>query len=314
MKKYSLLLLGVCWFFAAGHLVTTAYAQEVSLAATTTTEELFSCPMHADVTAAQPGNCSKCGMALTRAAGALTDEFVVKTEASPQQIRPGQKTTLRFAIFNPQTGAQVRQFNLQHEKPFHLFVVSSDLQHFDHIHPTLRPDGSFTITTVLPQAGLYHLYCDIFPAGGVAQVVHQTLVTSGFKGDASALQARLTPDPVLTKTMGDLRVALQFAPAQIVAGQPALLRYQLTDAKTGQPIHDLQPYLGAWGHTLILREDGDEYLHSHPLDAPLGDAAVPSLIYFESFFSRPGNYRIWSQFQRNNKILTVSYNITVKAQ
>lgn len=311
MKKYSLLLLGFCWFFTAGYAAPSSYALADRLHATQASEEMFSCPMHTDVMATKPGSCSKCGMALTRVADALPDEFVVKTETSPRQILPGQKTTLRFAIFNPQTGAQVKQFHLQHEKLFHLFVVSSDLQHFDHIHPTLQPDGSFTITTVLPQAGLYHLYCDISPAGGAPQVVHQNLVTSGFKGNAAALQARLTPDQVLTKTVDNVRFELRFAPGQIVAGQPALLRYQLTDAKTGAPLHDLQPYLGAWGHTLILREDGDEYLHSHPLDAPAGNATVPALVYFETFFPRPGNYRIWSQFQRNGKILTVSYNISV---
>lgn len=35
-------------------------------------EERYSCPMHADVTAKEPGKCSKCGMALVAAPSAPT--------------------------------------------------------------------------------------------------------------------------------------------------------------------------------------------------------------------------------------------------
>ncbi len=311
MKNYVLLFVWCCVLLGADFTGRKTFAQEISLASTNATEELYACPMHADVTAAKPGSCSKCGMALTRTAGALTDEFVVKTETLPQHIQPGQKTTLRFAIYNPKTGAQVRQFNIQHEKLFHLFVVSSDFNHFDHIHPTPQADGSFIIETVLPQAGLYHLYCDIFPVGGTAHVVHQNLVTSGFKGEAASLRAQLTPDSTFTKTVETTRIALSFAPERPVAGQPVLLRYQLTDANSGQPVQDLQPYLGAWGHTLILSADGEEYLHSHPLETPSSQSA-PAAIYFETFFPRLGRYRIWSQFQRGGKLLTVAYNLTIK--
>jgi hypothetical protein len=311
MKKYIFLFAGFCLLLGADFTGRKTFAQEVSLAPTNAVAEFYACPMHADVTANKPGTCSKCGMALTRTADAITDEFVIRTETLPKQIKPGQKTTLRFAIFHPKTGAQVKQFNIQHEKLFHLFVVSSDFKHFDHIHPELQKDGSFTVVAVLPQAGMYHLYCDIFPAGGTAHVVHQNLVTSGFKGDAATLQARLTPDQTFTKTVEGTRIEWQFAPERPLAGQPALLRYQLTDVKTGQAVQDLQPYLGAWGHTLILSADGDEFLHSHPLEAPASQSA-PSTIYFETFFPRPGQYRIWSQFQRHHQLLTVAYTITVK--
>lgn len=310
MKTSSLLLL--CFCLLLGAVAPPTHAQEINLAPIVASEEFYSCPMHADVTATKPSSCSKCGMALTRTTGAITDEFVVKTETLPRNIKPGQKTKLRFAIFNPQTNEQIRQFNIQHEKPFHLFVVSSDLKHFDHIHPTQQSDGSFIIETVLPKAGMYHLYCDIFPAGGTPHVVHQNLVTSGFKGDASKLQAQLLPDQILTKTIDRTQILLRFAPEVVVAGQPTLLRFQLTDANTKQPIQDLQPYLGAWGHTLILSEDGEDYLHSHPMNEPKPGESVPSTIYFETFFPRAGKYRIWSQFQRSNKIVTVSYNIEIK--
>lgn len=304
-------LLLVCWLS-----VPTSWAQTTNSTARleAATSATYACPMHTDVTATKPGQCTKCEMALKAMETALTDEFIVRTDTVPQQIKPGQKTALRFAILHPGTQQQVKDFHIQHEKPFHLFIVSSDLQHFEHLHPTQQTDGSFTIATVFPQAGMYHLLADIFPVGGVAHVVHQTLVTTGFRGNAVELRARLQPDQVTTKTVDGLQITLKTAPEKISAAQRTMLRYQLTDAKTGQPVTDLQPYLGAWGHTLILSEDAADYLHSHPLESHLPKSgASPNTIYFETYFPHPGHYRIWSQFQRNNQIITVFFTVAVES-
>ncbi|HEX4948472.1 MAG TPA: hypothetical protein VFZ34_17490, partial [Blastocatellia bacterium] len=102
------------------------------------------------------------------------------------------------------------------------------------------------------------------------------------------------------------------APETLVAGQPTLLRFKLTAAETGQPLTDLQPYLGAWGHTVILSDDAVEYLHSHPLEDNDGKAKTPpDILYFETFFPRPGRYRIWSQFHRRQRVFTVSFDVQV---
>jgi hypothetical protein len=79
----------------------------------------------------------------------------------------------------------------------------------------------------------------------------------------------------------------------------------------------LQPYLGAWGHTLILSEDGRDYIHSHPT-ALIPDGVDRSTlsggpeVVFAAFIPRAGNYRIWSQFQRQGKLITVVYTIAAK--
>ena len=279
-------------------------------------DEFYVCPMHADVMTTQPGKCPKCGMALKRMAAPVTDEFQVRMETTPNPVRPGHQATLRFSVFNPQTGEQVKKFNIVHEMPFHLFVVSTDLNHFEHIHPEQQPDGSFAIETRLPQAGLYQIYCDFFPSGGLPQVIHQSLMTAGFTGDLIASRPHLVPDKQLSKTLDGLRFELTFDPETPVAGKSAILKYHLTDARTGQPVTDLQPYLGAWGHTLILSEDATDYLHSHPTGMLPEEADHSRLrsgpnVDFDTFFPRPGNYRIWSQFARNNKITTVSFNVFV---
>jgi hypothetical protein len=92
------------------------------------------------------------------------------------------------------------------------------------------------------------------------------------------------------------------------------LKYHLTDAKTGEPVRNLSPYLGAMGHTLILSEDQADYVHSHPEEeiAPNADKSKvrggPD-VSFNAFLPRQGSYRIWTQFQRGDHLTTVSFTI-----
>jgi len=280
------------------------------------TEE-YTCSMHPDIRTTAPGKCPKCGMTLVPVTPAISDDFRLKFESSPKAPKPNEKVRLRFTVFNPKSREQVKEFYVTHDKLFHLFIVSQDMSEFQHIHPTLESDGSFTIETVLPVAGAYKIYSDLYPSEGAPQVLQQNIATAGYTSDLLGGQARLSPDSSLTKTADGMKIELAVEPAKIIAGQPFTLKYHLTDAKTGQVIRDLVPYLGAWGHTLILSEDQSDYIHSHPEEV-VPDAADKTKLRggpdatFNAFLPRPGNYRIWTQFQRGDKLTTVSF--TVRAE
>lgn len=279
-------------------------------------EEFYACPMHPDIMAAKAGTCPKCFMSLVRMAPPEVGEYDLRLETKPAAPKPGEKVRLRFQIFHPKTGEQVKEFNILHDMPFHLFVLSQDLESFEHIHPTKQPDGSFIIETTLPKPGYFKIFSDFFPAGGTPQVIQRSLATAGYGGDLSAGEAKLTPDRELVKAVAGLRCELKFDPAEPVAGKPAVLKYNLTDERTGRPVTDLEPYLGALGHTLILSEDASDYLHSHPVEMVAEGVARDKVtggpeVAFDTFFPRPGHYRIWSQFQRRGRVITVSFTVFV---
>ena len=278
---------------------------------------IYTCPMHPGVKDVRPGNCPSCGMPLVTVA-ALRDpvDYELRLEQSPAAARAGEKVTLRFLLFHPETGAQIKELNVVHGMPFHLFVVSRDLNHYQHIHPTQQPDGSFTVETVLPEPGQYEVFCDLFPVGGNPQVIHRSLATADPPASHSAAGSKLEVDKSLTKTVGGIRFELTLLPPQPVAGQPTLLQYSLVDAETGLPVTNLEPYLAAWGHTVALHEDATDFVHSHatkPVPAGFDRAPAPSdpRIDFGTVFARPGPHRVWSQVQRNNKVVTVSFTFTV---
>jgi hypothetical protein len=190
--------------------------------------------------------------------------YRVGVETTPREVEPGKPFRLRLVVTNPTTGERVKEFGIVHEMPFHLFVVSDDLAYYDHIHPTLEADGAFVVDTAFPIPGAYNLYCDFLPLGGLPQVIHKRLATVGSARDRSKPPMRLTADAVLTKVVDGIRFELTLEPQRVAAGRAAALMYHLVDDGTGTPVTNLEPYLGAWGHTLILSDDAERFLHGHP--------------------------------------------------
>jgi heavy metal-binding protein len=273
----------------------------------------YICPMHPDVVSRAPGVCPRCRMTLAPSDRYDAREFVVDVSAQPAAPVPGRPVRIRLSVREPLTRTVVREFVEVHEKLLHLFVISQDLESYEHVHPVRQADGSFVVTLTLPSPGLYRLYADFLPVGGTPQVVARTLVTAGVDGDVAAAAAHLVPD-LASRTAGDMRVALRLPPDGVAAGRDERLRYHVADARTGEPVTDLEPYLAAFGHTLVLSEDSLHYVHAHPLellpDTGAAGRGGPDLT-FKALLPRPGRYRAWTQLKRHGVVSTVAFTFDV---
>jgi hypothetical protein len=282
-------------------------------------QQQYLCPMHPDIVSSEPGTCRKCGMALVAGTPLDAVDYRLELTTAPAAVEAGKPARFTFAIFHPVTGAAVTDFAVVHDRPYHLFVVSQDFTHFEHVHPDERPDGSFSIDLTLPRPGYYRLYSDFLPVGGGPQVIAQTVVTTRFDGDIVSSLAHLEPDRTLSKTIDGTSVDLRIDPAELVAGRIVPLTFHLSDRASGQPVSDLERYLGAWGHALVLSEDGIEYIHAHPtellpdLETSLkGRATGGPDVTFEALFPKAGRYRIWVQFQRQGRTSTAWFTVAVR--
>jgi hypothetical protein len=213
---------------------------------------------------------------------------------------PSSKKLIRLEI-KKKDGGQIDEFKVNHEKLLHLMVVSKDLSYFNHIHPDYKGGGVFEITNEFPAGGEYRLIADFQPTGGDAMTKMTWVRIEG----ENAKPVPIVPDANFVKTIEGKRV--QLAIDQLAAGKELTLKFSFTDDKTGQPITDLQPYLGAIGHVVILTEDGEQYLHVH---ADEGQGTGPYAT-FETSFPKSGTYKIWGQFQRDNQVFTASYVVKV---
>jgi len=264
------------------------------------------CPMHPDVRANGPGVCPRCGMALVAMPPPVFNRYPVDFTIAPTAITPGRPVNLHLVVRDPHTDRPVTRFELVHDKLIHLFVVGQDLEYFAHLHPDLDARGGFGIQLTLPGAGVYHLFADFLPIDGSPQVGHHVVVTAGFGGDLHPV-ARLAPLPA-SLTRDGMTVRLETP--QLIPGRRVLVTCHITDAVTGAPVSDLQPYLGARGHLVVVSDDLTQYVHSHPAaDDP---ERLSSDVVFDVIFPQAGAYKLWAQFQRHDRVTTVPFTVDVK--
>jgi hypothetical protein len=266
--------------------------------------------MDKDVRTKAPGSCPRCGMKLT---ANLPDfaEHQLGVTTVPRAVRAGRPALLKFTVGEPKSGKPVKQFEIVHEKIFHLFVVSQDLEWFAHEHPAAAGPGVFVLPLTLPKEGAYRLAADFYPRGGTPQLLTRTIVTAGAAPEAIAQVPRLTAD-LSPKQAEELGVELRMEPTQPLAGQETLLFLKLS------PKQDLEPYLGAWGHMLAASDDLIDMIHDHPLYVDGVEPAAlerpwPSQVQFNVLFPRERVYRVWFQFQTGGAVNTVAFTIPVRA-
>ena len=258
----------------------------------------FVCPMDPDVRSETAGVCSRCGMQLVLGLP-VPVEYQVQLTTTPAAVRVGEPVQLSFEVIQPDSGSRQSEFEIVHEKLFHLFWVSHDLEVFRHEHPVLGDDGIFRIETVFDRPGVYRLMGDFYPSGGTPQMVPMTLTTAGFEEPLETLAPSLAADRE-PKRGRNIRVSLRTEPAKPLAGLLTLLFFELNTAR------GLQKYLGAWAHMLAVKDDLITMMHGHPSIADGG-----KLIQMNVIFPEPGMYRVWVQVQRKGKVSTLPFTVDV---
>lgn len=260
------------------------------------------------------------------ATSAPTAGFHAELRTEPLRVKTSESVKLSFLVKNGK-GKTIRFLQFVHEKPMHLLVVSEDLAEFYHIHPEMQVDDSYGVEHIFPHGGRYRLYADYTPPGSATIVEQFELNVDG----PARARENLTADASLTKEAEGLRV-IASSDKPLRAGEDLMLKFALTDAKTAQPVNNLQLYLGALAHFVIISEDLKSFIHAHPLDAgevfdPSQDPSQhvhdpaqlakklvgpsPSEVSAYVNFPHAGLYKLWAQFQREGKVITVPFVLNV---
>jgi mono/diheme cytochrome c family protein len=197
-------------------------------------------------------------------------------------------------------GARVTKLAIVHEKPLHMIVVSKGLAEFAHIHPAPQPDGTLVVEHTFPAPGTYLVFGDFTPEGGQQSVARATIEVQG----TAPAPVALAPAKLPTQAKQGAYTVKLSSEAPLAVGDVVL---SFGIAKDGKAVTDLQPYLGARGHCVIISEDGEHYLHSHPLSDKTDD------VQFHTELTTPGVYKLWAEFRPNGEPLLVSFVINVPA-
>ncbi|WP_406110280.1 hypothetical protein [Kitasatospora purpeofusca] len=212
----------------------------------------------------------------------------------------GRATDLRFTVAGPD-GAPVTDFAVHQTKKLHFYAIRSDLTGFQHLHPDLAGDGTWTAALAALAPGTWRLYADFVPNTGphAAELVLSRTVT--LPGEAAPVPL---PAPGATATADGYTVTLTARPA---AGAHRLTAVVSRD---GRPVVDLQPYLDAYAHLSAFHEGDLAMAHLHPAGTVDGDRGGPELI-FQALFPEPGDWRVFLQFRTSGQLHTVALTLRV---
>lgn len=201
-----------------------------------------------------------------------------------------------------------------HGKMMHLFLMRIPaMDAFAHLHPVRVDEASFrTLLPGLPK-GKYLLFADIVYVSGFTETIKDTFdiptdITGSFKQpDRDDAYAFATPEKALDNT------PVVDRPNTIICGNPGagvklkdgstmvweglddeppevgrLYTLQFAVLTADKKPAALEPYMGMTGHAAIIRNDGNVYMHLHPM----GTLSMAAETNFEKRLAEPrGEYR-----------------------
>ncbi len=233
---------------------------------------------------------------ITKLAGSRID---LKNAVS---LKPGDNAIIFTLLGEDGRLLGADDLKVEHEKRLHLLIVRDDMTEFQHIHPEFK-QGQWIVQTNIPKQGNYQMYIDIAPVRENAVVLRVPFSVGGETLDANAPG----PSRDLSTQNGDYVVKLSIdAPVRTKETKP----WTFMITKNGQPVDNIGPYLGAYGHIVELRHgDPDDFFHVHPTTEV---KPVDGNVVFMGTFPTKGRYTLYAQFNLGNQIKTFPITLDVQ--
>jgi len=254
-----------------------------------------------------PAPVSSCGSAGESAGGALAGpgqaasglavsdgSYTLQPEVS--SLHPGVPARFAFRLLDAHGDALRTGYQLDSQRLLHLIVVRRDLRDYQHLHPTHDASGNWSTPLTLTEPGVYRVYTDF-------QIACQRHVLAADVFVPGDFVPQPLPAPAPSAQADGYQVAL--ASASVSSAAESQLTFQVT--RDGRPVTALEPYLGARGHLVALRQGDLAYLHVHPMDTH----AQTGQIVFHAVFPSPGAYRLFLQFKTAGQVHTAAYTLEV---
>lgn len=263
----------------------------------------YTCPMHPEVKSDKPGKCPKCGMNLehkdedghNHSHADNGKKYEMTFKSNPSTIEAGKPTKLSFRPEEAGKTGSLVPLELVHEKKIHLLIMSKDLSYFAHEHPDYTSEGSYVWEHKFPAGGEYLLFQDYTPEGAGHQLGRQEIKVSGKETSAK----KLGEQNLVWEGEGYKATLASAKPFEVGTS----IELKATIQKNGKPVTDLENYLGALAHMVIVSEDTKEYLHVHPMEST---TKGPDIILHTNF-PKKGKYKVFMQFSHEGKIHTSSF-------
>lgn len=167
-----------------------------------------------------------------------------------------------------------------HGHLMHLFLISTDgMNSMWHLHPERRADGAFAEDLPANLSGHFNIFADIvdrrgFPWTLVGEVnipnsseeCTRCPVLSGDDSEwsgASLTSASANANSTTAQTSDGTKIIWQHPTGPLKFGVATEFKFIVED-KNGNPVTDMEPYMGMAGHAEFVRSDMSVFAHVHP--------------------------------------------------
>ncbi|WP_242643781.1 FixH family protein [Streptomyces laculatispora] len=200
-------------------------------------------------------------------------------------------------------GRPVTGFAVDQTKRMHFYAIRSDLTGFQHIHPTMAPEATWTADLDTLAPGSLRMVTSFNPGSGAGKATAFVLSrTVSVPGTGTEI-----PLPAATKT-AEVDGYTLTVNGEPMAGMARPLTVTVT--KDGQPVTDLQPFLDAYAHLTAFHEGDTAFAHLHPTTKVNGDHGGPELS-INAELPTSGNWRLLMQFRTGGKLHTAALTLNV---
>lgn len=273
---------------------------------------MFACLIVAAILGAQQFSAAvQSAQAATAATGVGRPHANVAIGATPAQPSAGQPMTLTLDLSDGSTGLPIEDLTPHHDALLHLVVISADGGFYTHVHPPRVGPGRYAIAIAPDRPGRYSAYAEIQRQDSGTQVISRDFTVGGTAPIIPPRFAGLGP-----REVDGLQIEVTSSLTPLRAGRQATFTFSFS--KAGQPVDDLQPWLGMGGHMIARSADGAIFAHVHAIGPMATNGVVASgVIYgpdisFVYTFPEPGRYQVWGQFRHDGKIVTVPLAVEVE--
>ncbi|MFD2420136.1 hypothetical protein [Amycolatopsis pigmentata] len=215
----------------------------------------------------------------------------------------GQATSMAFRVTDT-SGKTVTAFEPDQTELMHFYLIRSDLTGFQHVHPTMAGDGTWTAPLAAVAPGSYRAYTSFITKDASGKAVPLVL-SREVTVPGPAASTALPPASTTTSVDG---YTLTLAGDRLMAGMSHDLT--VTVSQGGRPVTDLQPYLDTYAHLTAFRDGDLAFAHLHPHGTVNGDHGGPALS-FEAMLAKSGPWRLFVQFKTGGVLHTAAVTVTV---
>jgi len=243
-----------------------------------------------DGTAAEPTMDMDTDGATELPAGLAVSRDGYTLDLRTSTVDAGARNELELVITGPD-GRPVEDYEVEHDKELHLIVVSRDLVGYAHVHPIRDDAGLWTVEVPTMRPGSYRVFADFTPAGAEGLTLGADLTVPG--------ESTPVPLPAPSSEVTVDGYDVSFA-GELVAGTESEIT--VTVMRDGEPVTDLDPYLGALGHLVAIRDGDLAYLHVHPLAMATGPGGPA--VRFAVEVPTAGTYGLYFDFSHDGAVRT----------